>query len=303
MQRIDYGDINKFLVSIGIVLIGLALLTPYLYMKEDFGLYLSKEQITEFEEPIQSLISNKQNQISKIQKIIPWTSLGLFVLGLTSCIIGLVRWFKRQSKIDEKFDKEIKKLDLEIETLTPEEKIEKAKQEVKEIELAEQLESTAPIVPNTSSANKPYLDYMRIEQGLTQLFTNYKSPNFEIYSEQRLGKRFYIDLLLKAKSKKFSDRIIEIKYFRNQFPLSSIQRAIHQLNTYISYYKENANKQVVPILLIVYKKDNISEERLTGYKERIFVFASDIPNLNRLKVEFIAEENLSEFDVSKLLKR
>ena len=56
----------------------------------------------------------------------------------------------------------------------------------------------------------------------------------------------------------------------------------------------------MPILLIVYKKDNISEERLTGYKERIFVFASDIPNLNRLKVEFIAEENLSEFDVSKL---
>ena len=54
---------------------------------------------------------------------------------------------------------------------------------------------------------------------------------------------------------------------------------------------------------MVYKKENINEERLLNYKKRISDFASDLPNLIRLKVEFIAEENLSDFDVSKLLKR
>lgn len=56
MEKIDYGDINKFLVSIGIVLIGLSVLTPFLYLKEDFGIYLSEEEISKYEQPIKSLI-------------------------------------------------------------------------------------------------------------------------------------------------------------------------------------------------------------------------------------------------------
>jgi subtilase family serine protease len=302
MQKIDFGDINKFLVSIGLVLIALAILTPYLYLKEDFGLYLDKEEVLKFEEPIKEIIANKQYQVSKIQKIIPWTSLALFLLGIVSSFIGLKRWFKRQSKIDEKFDKEIKKLDLEIETLSPEEKIEKAKKEVQEIELAEQLESTS--IPSAStSKSEGYLSYMKIEQSVYQLFQNLKSPNFDIHSEQKLGNRFYIDLLLKAKNKKFSDRIIEIKYFKNQLPISSIQKSIYQLNTYISYYKENTNKQVIPILLIVYRKDNINDERILRYRNRINEFSNDLPNLERLKVEFIEEIGLNDFDVSVLLKK
>ena len=126
MQKIDYGDINKFLVSIGLVLIALAVLTPYLYLKEDFGLYIEQSKIDQMQEPIKELITEKQNQVIKFQTFIPWVSLSFFLLGLTSTIIGLVRWFKRQSKIDEKFDKELQKLDLEITSLTPEEKEEKA---------------------------------------------------------------------------------------------------------------------------------------------------------------------------------
>ena len=302
MQKIDFGDINKFLVSIGIALIALAILTPYFYLKEDFGLYIKKEEILKFEEPIKEIIANKQYQVSKIQKIIPWTSLVLCLLGITSSFIGLKRWFKRQSKIDEKFDKELKKLDLEIETLSPEEKIEKAKKEVQEIELAEQLESTTETTTYTTKSSS-YLNYMRIEQSIYQLFKNLKSPNFDILSEQKLGNRFYIDLLLKAKNKKFSDRIIEIKYFRNQLPTSSIQKSIYQLNTYISYYKENTNKQVIPILLIIYKKDNINNERMLRSKNRVLDFSTDLPNMERLKVEFIEENELNNFDVSKLLKK
>lgn len=41
-------------------------------------------------------------------------------------------WYKRQIKIDEKFHKEISGLDLEIRSLTPDEKIEKVEAEVRE---------------------------------------------------------------------------------------------------------------------------------------------------------------------------
>ncbi|WKK82296.2 hypothetical protein [Marivirga arenosa] len=303
MQKIDYGDVNKFLVSIGLVLIGLAILAPYLYLKEDFGIYITKEQLLKFEEPIKNLIINKQFQITKIQRLVPWASLGLLILGLTSSIIGLVRWFKRQAKIDEKFDKEIQKLDLEIESLTPEEKIEKAKNEVQEIQLAEQLEFEDTQSNISHSSNKPYLDYMKIENQLYNLFKNLKSPNFEIYSEQKLGGIFNIDMLLKANTNKFSDRLIEIKYYKNKLPVISIQKSLDQLNTYISYYKKTTNKRVIPILLIVYNSENNSDDIIHSCGDRINKYSTDIPNLQRLKVEFIPEHELQSFNVSKLLKR
>ena len=297
MNKIDYGDINKFLVSIGIVLIGLAVLTPYLYLKEDFGLYLEQESFEKLQEPIKHLITDKQEKITLIQKFIPCISITLLLLGLLSIIVGLVRWFKRQSKLDEKFDKEIKKLDLEIESLTPEEKERKALKEVTEIE-QEVLQ-----IENIQPKNEAIQNYLRVENDIFKLFQNYKSPNFDILPQQRIGNRFEIDLLLKAKTKKFSDRIIEIKYFKNQLPVSILNKAIYQLNTYISYYKEATNKSVVPVLFIVYNDKTISADKIIDYKKRIFEYAKDIPNLERLKVEFIEESNIEKFDIQTILKK
>jgi len=302
MQKIDYGDINKFLVSIGLVLIGLAVLVPYLYLKEDFSLYLEQTQIDKLQEPIKELISSKQSQVIKIQKFIPWISLGFFLIGLTSSIIGLVRWFKRQSKLDEKFDKEIQKLDLEIDSLTPEEKRQKAIKEVNEIEKEEQLYPEA--TPTTTDPrNQAYLNYMKIENSITKVFEDYNSPNFDILSQQRLGNRFEIDILLKAKTKKFSDRIVEIKYFRKQLPFSIIEQSLQQLNTYISYYKQAAKKQVVPVLLLVYNKEIVSTDRIVQYQNRITDYSQNIPNLNRLKLEFIEESQINNFNVQRILKK
>jgi hypothetical protein len=303
MHKIEYGDINKFLVSIGIVLIALSILTPYFYLKEDFGLYLEQEAIKKYEEPIRQIITKKQEQVIFLQKIIPKVSLGLFLLGLISSSIGLFRWLKRQSKIDEKFDKEIKRLDLEIESLTPEEKEEKAKKEAQEIELEEtQTETLSPSksIPTSTSI---YTDYIRVEQDVIEIFENYKSPNFEVMSQQRLGKKFEIDLLLKAKNKSYSDRIVEIKYFRKKLPLSIINKALSQLNTYISYYKNATNKQVIPVLLVVYNKENVNPSDIAKFNDKISNYSQDIPHLKRLKVEFIPQDEINSFDVRRLLKR
>lgn len=87
MEKIDYGDINKFLVSVGIILIAISILGPFFYYKEDFGIYLSPEEISKFRTPIQDLIINKQTHITLIQNIIPYTALILFIFGLFLAII------------------------------------------------------------------------------------------------------------------------------------------------------------------------------------------------------------------------
>lgn len=302
MQKIDYSDINKFLVSVGLVLIALAVLTPYLYLKEDFGLYIEQAKIDQMQETIKELITEKQSQVIKFQGFIPWFSLSFFLLGLTSTIIGLVRWFKRQSKIYEKFDKELQKLDLEITSLTPEEKEVKAKQEVEEIESVEKQVTPSPVFkPSTHS--EYVKTYMQIEKGLIEVFENYKSPNFDVLSQQRIGNRYEIDILLQAKTKRFLDRIVEIKYFRNRLSLKIIRDTIYRLNTQISYYNQASNRRVVPVLLIVYSKDTTTAEDILKFQNRIIDESQDIPNLDRLKVEFIEENEIKKFDVRRIIKK
>lgn len=299
MQKIEFGDINRFLVSAGLVLIALSVITPYLYLKEDFGLYIEYEKILKMDSEVQKTFMNKKHQISVIQSMIPWSSAILFGIGVLISGIGINRWRKRQRKIDEKFDKEIIMLDIEIKASTPEEKIENAKQEVKEIELDEKLESK-----NISLTQiKGHEVYMEIEENLFQLFKKMNSPNFRVYQEPKIGDKFYVDILLKSNSSRFSDRIIEIKYFSNKLLISTIEKALYQLATYTSYYEGITNKPVVPILILVYKDNIVNSSLLERAREKIQFFTKDIPEFSRLKMEFIAESKLKEFDVKTLLRR
>lgn len=298
MQKIDYSDINKFLVSFGLILIVLAGLIPYLYYKEDFGIYLSQCQINNLETNAKSLFINKRNTIIQIQLILPWISLSLTLIGIVSIIIGLIRWFKRQAKIDEKFDKEIEKLSLEIRSLTPEEQEQKAKEEAAEIEIAE-----IEIAENLNSRiSESYNKYIKIEKSISNTFSKYDSKNFKVLFEQKIGNRFSFDILLKAINEKYSDRIIEIKYFKSHLSYSIIEKTLLQLESAAVYYKQAARKQVVPVLLIIYN-NKIEEKNISSIKSRLLNLSQNSYGLKRLKVEFIKETEIENFDVKKVLKR
>lgn len=301
MEKIEYGDINKFLVSIGIVLIGLSILTPYLYLKEDFGLYIETSKFNQFQEPVKELILSKQVQVTQIQNLIPCISKVLFGIGLISFAIGLIRWFKRQVKLDEKIDNELVKLKLEIDALTPQEKEEKVKQEVSEIE------NIAQVPKDNNASNSPHSEYvqnyLQIEKSLSDVFINYNSPNFDILPQQKIGKKYEIDILVKAKSTRYLDRIVEIKYFKNQMPIQIIREIINRLNTLISYYNEASNRKAIPVLLIVYDKKNISKEIIQKFLFRINYEFQGIPNLARLNIDFIEESEISSYKVQRILKK
>lgn len=301
MQKIEFGDINRFFVSIGLFLVGFALIIPYFYLKEDFGLYLNEEDVAKYDTQIVEIIQVKRNQVACLQKIKPFFSVALIIGGIVFCFIGIKRWLKRQVKLDEKLDNEVAKSKLDLKASTPEQRVANAKKEVAETEIAEQLESGAESPQN--SKNKGYLNYMAIEDKFFNYFKSVKNSNFDILQQPKIGNRFFVDILLRAKTNKFSDRIIEVKYFQNQLPLSSIEDSITKLATYISYYKENTNKRVIPILLIVYKNDKLGKPRVFEYKKRIMEYSNGIPELDRIKVELIQESKLDEFDVKQLLKR
>lgn len=133
MQKIEYGDLYKFLVSVGVILIGFAVLIPYFYLKEDFGLCVPQSDMARFEPEVRQIIRTKQQLLLRVQNYVPYLSLAMFATGILSVAAGLYKWSRRQRQADAKFDLEVKRLDLQIRALSPEETKEKIAREVDEI--------------------------------------------------------------------------------------------------------------------------------------------------------------------------
>lgn len=72
MQKIEYGDLYKFLVSVGVILIGFAVLIPYFYLKEDFGLCVPQSDMARFEPEVRQIIRTKQQLLLRVQNYVPY---------------------------------------------------------------------------------------------------------------------------------------------------------------------------------------------------------------------------------------
>ncbi|CAA0233487.1 hypothetical protein V2647_04375 [Tenacibaculum maritimum] len=296
MQKVEYGDVNKFLVSIGLVLIGLAVLTPYLYLKEDFGLFIPQSEFDKMQQPIKDLILDKQKKVVFIQSIINWIPLVLSILGISSLIWGLCRWFERQEKIDDRFDKEVLILDLQIEKQSATEKLDSISRDLNEIGVDQQVN------PNETQ-QKVFRKYLSIEKTVAELFQNYSSPNFRIYKDIRVNKKYDVDILLRAKNTKFSDRIIEVKYFSDYLQLNILESALNRLKRTSVHYVQATEKKLVPVFIIVYNNEKVTIKSINEFKKKLSELTKGIDIFKRLKIEFIEENKISEFDVKTVLKK
>lgn len=145
---------------------------------------------------------------------------------------------------------------------------------------------------------------MNIERQIMNLFESYKSKNFTVESNLLLGNSHAVDLILNSNSKKYADRIIEIKYFSKSLPpITLIRKATKQLLNAVSYYEGTLKKPVVPVLLIVYNNTTITTELINKYKKQATEYTNNIEGLERFKIEFIQENLINEFNIKKLLKR
>lgn len=304
MEKVQYGDVNRFLVSMGLVLILLSLALPYFYLTNDFGLYIEESKIKQFTLPVQNLICDKQRLLIKIQGFIPGTSISLFIIGVITLIAGLWRWFRRQAQIDKKENLDIQKLELEINKLTPEEKIEKAQNEVQAIEVAEIIEEKRKNPNSKIETDQKVSNYLDIEKRVIDHFKNYKSTNFEIMDNVKVAGRFWIDILLEAKTAEFSDRIIKIRFSRGKLNYSFIKDTLSQIDKYNSFYLRFYNRKVVPILIIIFTDEsNATVQQLRELAQKVRSDSDNYDSLKRLQTHFVNEKDIETFDVQNLLRR
>lgn len=294
-NKLEFSDINRYFVSIGTILIALSFLLPYFYIKENFGIIISKTDYKSYTDISRKIIDNKQQNILFFQNYIIEISVSILLIGIIFTIIGIVRWNKRQSKIDKKFDRELEKLEIEIKQLTPEEKEEKLKEEI--------FQTTESSKENPGIHEQDFSNiretYKNVETTIINKIKEYSSfsNSYNLYIEIKVANK-YIDALLKGKEK---DIIIEIKYMNRNINTIVLSVLAQRFDYLLEFYKKTTKKHVQGKLLIVYNDAEINEEQEKKARSRFESNAFQIGLLNKTDLYLIKHSELNNFEIKNII--
>lgn len=96
MSQFEYGDLNKFFVSIGVFLIGLTFLLPWLFFREHFDLLIKSEDLKTYTKTAQDIITQRQAIVSYFPILISIISICTFATGVFLCVKGIKGWHKTE---------------------------------------------------------------------------------------------------------------------------------------------------------------------------------------------------------------
>lgn len=261
-MKFEFGDLYKFTVSLGVVLITLAILAPWLFLKEPFDLFQTETEIKALTSIAQSAIAKRQATVSFIIEYIPWFSAIGSLAGSIFIYIGLKNWYRNQLHLDEqtRLDVEIKKQSLRDAT----------KDEIEEKETAEYAAQKVAEDSNleTYQVNSFRGQYSEIEDLVyTKLASIFKNKYKVSHNQMIAGME--LDILLQGKSMLAKDYIVEVKYIRKGFNFGWLREAFLK-NIYAkSVYSQLTNKSPNTLLLIVIDSNAYDEDKYNRLLQKL----------------------------------
>lgn len=262
-DKLNYSDLNRFLVSLGILLIVLAFGLPVLVLQNNYEIIIEQEKFDKLTYFAQNMIETKQLLIQVLVIAIPVCSTFFFLFGIIAIYKGMKQWLRRQSIEDEKYDAEKTKVKAEISRINA---------ETLKINLdAKSLTDQQLMKKNMEEIENENIGYSEKEKGL--LASQYLLIEKLIYEKLQAGfsntynllpnqmiKSYEFDLILSPKknSSKINlvkEIILEIK-FLNNYSGRVINSAFEHTKTLSHNYP---NKIPKAYLLIVCANQEVKE--------------------------------------------
>ncbi|WP_139834233.1 hypothetical protein [Pseudomonas sp. B11(2017)] len=252
-MKFEFGDLYKFIVSLGVVIISISVLVPWLFLKEPFDLYKSETDLKSVTSVAHAAILGRQEAVAFIVKFIPWFSVTGCICGLIFVFAGLKKWHANQLLLDEqtKVEVEIKKQSLRDAT----------KDEIA-LSAARDMHELAPNENHTSNFTLSAFEasYAQIESLVTKRLQDVYSRTYEVESNKMVA-GIEVDVLLRGRNWLTKDYIIEIKSIRRGFNYGWLRESFLK-NIYAkNIYAQATNRIPNTLLLIVTElKCDISEK-------------------------------------------
>lgn len=308
MDKIEYGDLYKFLASLGLALIVLAVVAPWLFLREPFDLQLEAGKLGNLTEGARALILYRQQVAISLVRSVPWISGALLLLGLTSLVTGLLGWKRSQKVLDRKQLADLAKTEKEIEKMSDEAL--KRKQESENVEGEIQEESRAPdheggveqppideLKPKPKAGQPQTNRYSRVESLLIDRLGMCLQDDYLTQDHRQMGKAQF-DLVLRAKNENADDLIVEVKF--SDYPLDwrYVRANLLKVIYLAELYTNTLKRRSIPVLYFVAPEDILSESDTFDLEQR------SRQEAKRLGVEvgikFLSEESLQTVECRQL---
>lgn len=291
MNKIEFGDVNRFLTSLGLIFLGLAFFLPWFINQNDKILTIEQENLKKLTPTAQKIIRSQQDTLLTINDTFPYLSFGLIVLGLLLLIIGIIRWNIRQAISDRIQDEELKSK--EIQNLSSQDKRELIANEIENYE--SEYEEDAEI----ENIDQNIDNYIKIENQIyLQLNQAYKS-RFTLSQNIKIGDYNY-DIILKSRSLETdNDRIVEIKFHKTMLTIDNLKDAATQLVLSAKNYEFTFKRRTLPFLIIIYS-ENEFDLNLKDYKIKIQEYSKTLGKT--LRVKFVKESEIINVKPTDYLK-
>jgi hypothetical protein len=226
--RTDTGNFNRFLTSLGLLLLAAALLVPYFYFHDTDVLRISHHELSGLTQAGRNAIVTRQHRAADLENVV----LGLAVLlagsGIACLIFGGRRLRVAQVKEDAEIDRKARRDDVEIQRLSDTEVEEKRDEQAQEgaeegksdsAEAQQRPQPTPPAEPDRQSSAINIEQYRaaiaRIEETVRQSLE--ASERFEFIPDAKLvgsGQTVQLDGLILSKSKTDDNIVLELRSVR-----------------------------------------------------------------------------------------
>lgn len=312
MPRPDTGNFNRFLTSMGLVLLVAALVIPYFFFQSTDTLRIPAKDLGSLTTTGQEVLTGRQDAISALEPWVLGFSGALAFLGVGLLVSGGRRL--RLAQVSEEEEDELRKsrARAEIRQLSPEQLEDKrdeiAREAVKESTKETQPKPTASAraeakappapaprspAPRANEADRRYRERRvaieRIEEKLLDVLTMNRTGTHSFLSNVVVGstkpqrKSIKIDGLFQAKDEKtHKDVLLEIRLW-SPFAVKAARVNSESLLATVARYQGVMDRQTAGWILLVVPKDeesatdlDLAEARLTEWIDPVG-FATVLP--------------------------
>lgn len=286
-MKVEYTDVKRFLVSTGVVAIGLAFLIPWLIFRESYAYDISKAQIGELSVLGKLIIYSHQLFGLILGFISICLTPILLILGAILITFGIRKWWEMQSIYDRKEIALMGQEEVKLRQMTIDE-IEKQREV--EVQQDQQIEELQPIFQRNMLDKYSEIEKL-VEKRLIDCLPSHLGV---LISNRRLGNVYY-DMIFQYNNASSFDIIIEIKYaskgYRGGWVIETVTRVLYSMDIYMRYKRKNARAVVLFISPQVPPSS-------TSYLDSILY---DDRFRDKVLVRFISEHDIRTFECRKFL--
>lgn len=307
-DKIEYSDLYKFLTSIGLILIGVSLLLPWLFLKQEYNLNLSIREFNELTLESRTLYLDKVYYINQVILFLPWVSGSILISGIWSFFYGLKNWFRNQNILDTTNELNLIKLQAEIQPLNFKEVQDKAQKEVDsemESKDAEFSEKNSQVVESSDVLNEikthQSLKLLDIESSIFQRLIQYNTFEYKVQQNMKLANKYEVDIMLTSfNSSKIPDKLIQIKYFQNQLSMQIVRDTTNDLKRAYNYYIAATKRNATAKVILIYKTGIANEEQMQRFKAALNSLREDYQNIP-LSIGLFDDQSASTMGIKELI--